>query len=186
MAQELDQLLVLEELNYDSFDGFQGVWQYDNPRLTPYEEAPGIVWKVLVNDINSFDDELTMNQNPVGVGTHEFKVYFNKAMDTSIDPQVSYGVTIPYNQKVITETGTWSEDGKIYTVNHEIRIGAADGFNRIRVQDAKDLDNWVIPVEDSRFNMLVQSAGSASAGWYATPGLGKIALTWEAPERRMK
>lgn len=171
----------LEELNYDSFDGFQGVWQYDNPRLIPYEEAPGIVWKVLVNDINSFDDELAMNQNPVGVGTHEFKVYFNKAMDTSIDPQVSYGVTIPYNQKVITETGTWSEDGKIYTVNHEIRIGAADGFNRIRVQDAKDLDNWVIPVEDSRFNMLVQSAGSASAGWYATPGLGKIALTWEAP-----
>ena len=69
----------LEELNYDSFDGFQGVWQYNNPRLTPYEEAHGIVWKVLVNDINSFDDELAMNQNPVGVGTHEFKVYFNKS-----------------------------------------------------------------------------------------------------------
>ena len=30
--------------------------------------------------------------------------------------------------------------------------------------------------------MLVQSAGSASAGWYATAGLGKIALTWEAPD----
>ena len=43
-------------------------------------------------------------------------------MDTSVDPQVSYGVTIPIHQKVITETGTWSEDGKIYTVNHEIRM----------------------------------------------------------------
>ena len=53
---------------------------------------------------------------------------------------------------------------------------------RIRVQDAQDLDYFKIPVEDSRFNFLLQSAGSASAGWYATPGLGKIALTWEAPD----
>ena len=48
-------------------------------------------------------------------------------------------------------------------------------------KSCKDLDNFKIPVEDSRFNFLLQSAGSASAGWYATPGLGKIALTWEAP-----
>ena len=49
-------------------------------------------------------------------------------------------------------------------------------------KDAQDLDYFKIPVEDSRFNFLLQSAGSASAGWYATPGLGKIALTWEAPD----
>ena len=102
-------------------------------------------------------------------------------MDTSIDPQVSYGVTAPYTQKIISEEGTWSEDGKIYTVNHDVNIGAADGINRIRVQGARDLDYFDIPVEDSRFNMLVQSAGSASTGFFATPGLGKIALEWAAP-----
>ena len=102
-------------------------------------------------------------------------------MNTSVNPQISYGVIIPYTQKTITETGTWSEDGKIYTVNHNVRVGAADGINRIRVQSAIDLDNFEIPVEDFRFNFLLQSAGSASAGWYATPGLGKIALNWEAP-----
>ena len=42
--------------------------------------------------------------------------------------------------KFNTEEGTWSEDGKIYTVNHELRLGAADGINRIRVQGAQDLD----------------------------------------------
>ena len=41
-------------------------------------------------------------------------------MDTSVNPQVSYGVTIPYNQKIISEEGTWSADGKIYTVTHEV------------------------------------------------------------------
>ena len=66
-------------------------------------------------------------------------------------------------------------------IRDSVNIGAADGFNRIRVQDAKDLDNWVIPVEDSRFNMLVQSAGSASVGWFATAGLGQVDLEWVAP-----
>jgi hypothetical protein len=103
-------------------------------------------------------------------------------MDTSVNPQISYGVTIPYNQKIISETGTWSEDGKIYTVTHDVNIGVADGISRIRVQDAQDLDYFKIPVENSRFNILVQSAGSASAGWFATPGLGKIDLEWVAPD----
>ena len=109
------------------------------------------------------------------------KFTFNRAMDTSVIHNFLW-CYYPLHQKILSETGTWSADGKIYTVTHDIRIGAADGINRIRVQDAQDLDYFKIPVEDSRFNMLVQSAGSASAGWYATPGLGKIALTWEAPD----
>ena len=167
------------------------IWDaYNNPAVSavivrdyfstiPYEGAHGIVWKVEVNGFDAQDEYALLD--PLGVGSHEFKVYFNREMDTSVNPQVSYGVTIPYIQKIISETGTWSEDGKIYTVTHDVNIGAADGINRIRVQGAMDLDNFYIPIEDSRFNMLVQSAGSASAGWLATPGLGKIALTWEAP-----
>ena len=88
-----------------------------------------MVWKVEVNGFDAQDEYALLD--PLGVGEHEFKVYFNRAMDTSVNPQVSYGVTIPYTQKIISETGTWSDDGKIYTVNHEIRIGAADGINRI-------------------------------------------------------
>ena len=102
-------------------------------------------------------------------------------MDTSVNPQVSYGIIMPYTQKIINEQGSLSEDGKIYTVNHEINIGAADGINRIRVQDAKDLDYFKIHIERSRFNMLVQSAGSASTGFFAAGGLGKIDLEWVAP-----
>ncbi len=145
----------------------------------PFEENHGIVWKVEVNGKDAQDEYDLMD--PVGVGTHEFKVYFNREMDTSVDPQISYGVTMPYTQNSISEEGTWSSDGKIYTVNHEVNIGAADGINRIRVQGAQDLDYFKIPVEDYRFNMLVQSAGSASTGFFATPGLGKIDLEWVAP-----
>jgi subtilisin family serine protease len=165
--------------DYSNNNFFIGLIDYSNARLTPFENNHGVVSKVLVNGKDAQDEYALMD--PLGVGIHEFKVYFNREMDTSVDPQISYGVTIPYNQKVITEEGAWSADGKIYTVTHDVNIGAADGINRIRVQDAQDLDYFKIPIEDSRFNMLVQSAGSASTGWYATPGLGKIALTWEAP-----
>jgi len=158
---------------------YSGLFNSDSISKTPYEEAHGIVWKVLVNGKDAQDEYELMD--PVGVGTHTFDVYFNREMDKTKPPQVSYGVREPYNQKIISEEGTWSADGKIYTVTHEVKIGTADGINRIRVQDARDLDYFDIPVEDSRFNMLVQSAGSASTGFLATAGLGEIGLEWVEP-----
>jgi hypothetical protein len=155
-----------------------GLIDYSTANLLPFERNHGVVWKVLVNGKDAQDEYALMD--PLGVGSHEFKVYFNRAMDTSVNPQVSYGVIQPYNQTIMDD-GSWSEDGKIYTVIHDINIGAADGINRIRVQDARDLDYFEIVPYDKRFNFLLQSAGSASAGWYATAGLGNIALTWEAP-----
>ena len=155
------------------------IFDWSQAVTTPYESTHGIVWKIKVNGKDAQDEYALMD--PIGVGTHEFKVYFNKAMKTTVNPQISYGVIYPYNQKIITEPGSWSADGKVYTVNHVINIGAADGISRIRVQDAQDLDYFSIPIEMSRFNMLVQSAGSASVGFFATPGLGKIKLEWESP-----
>ena len=158
---------------------FPNLLNLEQIATVPNELAHGIVWKVLVNGYDAQDEYASLDA--LGVGTHEFKVYFNRAMDTSVNPQVSYGVTIPYNQRIISEEGTWSPDGKIYTVNHEINIGAADGINRIRVQEAQDLDYFKIPVEDTRFNFVLQSAGSASTGFFAAGGLGKIDLEWIAP-----
>lgn len=175
----------IKSLNVDSFNGGQGVWQYNEEQvLEPYEEAHGMVEKVLVNGFNSFDNSSELNSHPIGVGVHEIKVYFNREMDKSVPPRISYGVRMPFTQtnvKDVDEAGSWSEDGKVYTVNHEVKIGAADGINRIRVQDAQDLDGFKIPIDATRFNMLIQSAGSASTGFAAEPGLGKISLEWDAP-----
>ena len=167
--------MVADALNNNN----NGVIDLSQIADAPSELNHAIVWKVEVNGKDAQDEYHLMD--PVGVGAHEFKVYFNRAMDTSIAPKITYGVTIPYVQKTITETGTWNSEGKIYTVTHNVGIGAADGINRIRVQDAQDLDYFKIPVEDHRFNMLIQSAGSASIGWFATPHIGKIDLEWTAP-----
>lgn len=171
----LQSKMVLDFYNSDII----GQINYDTRPSQPFAENHGVVWKVLVDGKDAQDEYDLMD--PIGIGTHKFEVYFNRPMDVTTPPQVSYGVRAPYNQKIISEAGTWSPDAKIFTVNHEVKIGVADGISRIRVQNAKDDEFVEIPKEDWRFNMLVQSAGSASVGFEAVPGLGKIALDWVAP-----
>lgn len=57
-----------------------------------------------------------------------------------------------------------------------------DGLNRISVSGAYDNDNFEIPKESMRFNVMVQAAGSMSSGFMAETGVGRVKLTWENPE----
>jgi len=143
---------------------------------SPFESAHCIVWKVLVNGKDAQDEVV----DPVGVGRQRFDVYFNRSMNKTITPQVSFGVRDPYVQQAINEDASWSNDGKIYTVFKTIKLTTGDGINRIRVAGAKETNgwDWEIPVEDRRFEFLISAAGSASAEFMATPGLGKVKMEW--------
>lgn len=147
----------------------------------PAPEAHGIVWKVVVNGYDAQDefDQLP----PLGCGTHEFKVYFNRPMDKSVTPFVAMGVRPPYTQHAITENGSWNEEGTVYTAYLTINgTTATDGLNRIYVAKAKDHEHFEIPIENIRFNVQVASAGSLSNEFMATPGLGKVDLEWNNNE----
>lgn len=56
---------------------------------------------------------------------------------------------------------------------------AIDGLNRIYVNGGQDTEYFPIPLEDKRFNVNVQAAGSLSTGFFAEAGLGRVNLTWE-------
>lgn len=157
-------------------------WLDINNRLTrPNSEAPGIVWKVEVDGYDAQDEFDSIP--PLGVGRHEFKVYFNRAMDTSITPFVAMGVRPPYTQNGIREGGFWSSDSTIYTAYFTLNgTSATDGLNRIYVANAKDNEHFEIPYENKRFNVMVQAAGSMSLGFQATAGIGKIDLEWNNQE----
>ena len=102
-------------------------------------------------------------------------------VDTTNAPKIGYGVREPWNSRMISEKGSWSSDGKIFTVSHDVNVGSSDGINRISVWGVKDLNGWIIPTEFTRFNILIQSAGSASTGFSASPGLGEVSLAWDSP-----
>ena len=147
----------------------------------PNSLAHGIVWKVVVNGYDAQDEFEQLP--PLGCGTHEFKVYFNRAMDTLVTPMVAMGVRPPYTQHAIADNGHWSADSSIYTAYLTIDgTTATDGLNRIYVANAKDDEHFEIPIENMRFNVQVSSAGSLSNEFMATPGLGKVELEWNNNE----
>lgn len=177
------------------------LWDANNPKydsavtidvaslLTrPNPLAPGIVWKVVVNDYDAQDEYEYLP--PLGVGKHKFEVYFSKPMNHEKTPMIAMGVREPYTQTAIAEDGSWRsetmENGDvidIYTAYLTIKgKDNFDGVNTIYVADAEDEEYFPIPIEDVRFHVNVQSAGAMSTGFTAEAGVGKVKLTWENPE----
>ena len=163
---------------FDIYNDY-GSTEYDlsNMLTRPNAEAHGIVWKVVVNGYDA-QDEFDMLP-PLGVGKHKVEVYFNRPMRTSVTPNVSMGVRPPYTQTPIAEDGSWSADSTVYTAYLTITgKSGCDGLNRFYVDGAKDDEGFEIPIENGRFNVNVQAAGSLSTGFMGEAGLGKVKLSW--------
>lgn len=147
----------------------------------PVKEAHGIVWKILVDGFDAQDEFELLP--PIGVGQHKCDVYFNRPMDVSIAPTISFGVRQPYTQHQVAENGSWSADSTIYTAYFTIDgKSVTDGLNTFKVYGAEDNEHFEIPEESWRFHMEVAAAGSMSTGLMAEAGLGKVTLTWETDE----
>lgn len=166
----------------DIESGWQfGRFNLSNMLTRPSAEAHGIVWKILVDGIDA-QDEFEL-QPPIGVGQHCCDVYFNRPMDVSVAPTVSFGVRSPYTQHQVAENGSWSADSTIYTAYFSIdEKTVSDGLNTFRVYGAEDNEHFEIPEESVRFHMEIAAAGSMSTGLMAEAGLGKVTLTWETDE----
>lgn len=148
-----------------------------NMKKEPVSEAHGIVWKVCVNGKDAQDEYKDLA--PLGVGKHKFEVYFNRPMNKEVSPQISFGVRDPYTQNAVAEDGSWNEDGTIYTAYKTIDGKTkSDGVNRIYVWGAEDNEYFEIPYEKTRFNVMINAAGSMATGFAAEAGLGRVNLTW--------
>lgn len=154
-----------------------GIIDLSNMPKEPIREAHGIVWKVLVNDKDAQDEFEDLA--PLGVGKHKFEVYFNRPMNKLVTPRITFGVCEPYTQHAVSEEGCWNEEGTIYTAYKTITGKTnSDGSNRINVYGAEDDEFFEIPYEKSRFNFILQAAGSMAMGFEAEAGLGRIELKW--------
>lgn len=155
-----------------------GEMNLDNMPSRPYAEPHGIVWKVVVNEKDAQDEFEDLP--PLGVGKHKFEVYFNRPMNKAVAPQISFGVRDPWTQQIVAEDGSWNTEGTVYTAWKTIDGKTkSDGLNRIYVYGAQDNEFFEIPYEKTRFNIIVQAAGSMATGFSAEAGLGKVSLTWD-------
>ena len=148
-----------------------------NMLTEPVREAHGIVWKVVVNGKDAQDEYEDLA--PLGVGKHKFEVYFNRPMNKAVAPQISFGVRDPWTQNAVAEDGCWNEDGTIYTAYKTITGKTkSDGVNRIYVWGAEDNEYFEIPYEKTRFNVMINAAGSMASGFAGEAKMGRVELTW--------
>lgn len=176
------RLDIADSYAYD-IDFGNGYAQMDlrNMLTEPIAEAHGIVWKVVVNGKDAQDEYEDLD--PLGVGKHKFEVYFNRPMNKSVAPKISFGVRDPWTQNAVNEEGEnfgWNAEGTIYTAYKTITGKTkSDGVNRIYVYGAEDDEFFEIPYEKTRFNIQINAAGSMATGFAAEANLGRVDLTWD-------
>ena len=147
----------------------------------PSPIAPGLVWKVLINGKNPYEEKI----DPIGSETVRFDVYFNRPMDTAYTPLVGFGVREPYLQHIVADSAHWSADSTVWTAYYKVGLNTGDGINTICVEQARDAKGYEIPPEKYRFKFTIQAASSESINFTATPGIGKVKLEWpsvDAPD----
>lgn len=164
-------------------DGY-AILSLDNLPKRPYSEAPAIVWKVVVDGYDAQDDFDEMP--PLGVGRHKFEVFFSRNdVDTTATPTITMGLQEPYTQTAINKDAFWSvqDSVSVYTAYLDIEgKDGYDGLNHIVVSGARGENGWTIMTENTRFNVMVQKAGSMSTGMMAEAGLGKVNLSWNTTD----
>ena len=158
-----------------------GEGDISNALNEPVKEAHGIVWKIHVDGEEILPYKQT--STPIGVGKHKFEVYYNRPMDTSINPTISFGVRQPFTQHIVTEDPTWSADSTVFTAYYTISARTmTDGVNRILVTGGRDNEHFPTIDEYTRFDIIVQATGSLATGLFAEAGLGKVTLQWHTDE----
>ena len=168
---------ILDEVDNVGW-GHVDIWKMAK---SAFINAPGCVDYIEVDGYDPQDqaDEIP----PIGVGKHEVAVGFNRAMDQSVAPTITFGVRPPYTQKTVAEDGYWYDP---YTYIAYFTIdgkSATDGMNRIRVSDYRQKNSdFEMPMEAYRYNINIQAAGSMSTGMIAMAGLGKVTLNWETDD----
>jgi len=149
-----------------------------NFRTTPCDSCPGVVWKLTIND-KEFASNSAKSEDIIELGVHKIKVWFNRVMDTTVNPSISFGQREPFNQVSFTNKGIWSTDKKSYEVSREFVLTDPNGIVNFNVSGAKDNMGMEIPYERRRFRINLQSTASKSLNFNLNPQCGKLLLTWD-------
>ena len=170
-------------LDFQEVSSFPAVDGSTNALENPKSAAHGHVWKITVDDTLNINIKDNPIHNLLGLGTHKAQVYFNRPMDISRNPFVTYGVRDPWTQNIVGDSISWSTDSTVWTGYFNItQLTASDGYNTLSVRNAYDNEGFISPIEDYRFQFRINVAGVLSTGFTAVGDTSEIRLSWEAPD----
>ncbi|HIP96038.1 MAG TPA: serine protease, partial [Anaerolineae bacterium] len=117
----------------------------------------------------------------VGAETVTFTVKFNRDMDTSVQPAVSFGPDVPETDYTIHPIeGGWV-DPRTWVGTFNVTPVTGDGYQLMRIAGparAAD-DPWLVIGDDSeRFRFEIITSGTEAMNLQATGGEGYVDLMW--------
>lgn len=117
----------------------------------------------------------------VGAGEATFTATFNRDMDATIQPLVSFGPDEPYREHLVS--GDWT-DARTWVGTYPVTPAIGDGYQYLRVTGAAAADDpWLITGNDAgRFRFEVRTAGTGAMRLEAVGGAGHVELAWTVDE----
>lgn len=114
----------------------------------------------------------------VGAEPATFTVAFNRGMDMTVQPQVSFGPAEPYTD--FSVQGNWS-DTRTWSGTFTVTPLTGDGLQIIRVAGARAADDpWLVTGDDAgRFRFEVVTSGTTAMLLQGTGGEGRVDLSWQ-------
>ena len=116
----------------------------------------------------------------VGAESVTFIVTFNRDMDTSVQPNASFGPDVPETDYTIYPIDGGWQDPRTWTGTFDVNPITGDGYQLMRVTGAVAADDpWLVTGDDvERFRFEVITSGTESMNLQATGGEGYVDLSW--------
>jgi alpha-tubulin suppressor-like RCC1 family protein len=148
--------------------------------IDPILSKPNESMYPFVYDVKYFD-ESNQETTVLSTGLMTFKLYFNRDMDTTIQPLVFFGPEYPYTDYVVS--GDWVDE-RTWVGQYNITPLTGDGLNYMRIRDAYAKDNaWLrTGDDDGRFTFDIATFGVESINLSSESLDGGVKLNWSQDE----
>jgi len=116
----------------------------------------------------------------VGAEEVTFTVTYNRDMDTTVQPQVTFGPDTPVTDYTVHPVnGGWA-DARTWLGTFNITPITGDGYQLMRIAGGRAADDpWLVCGEDSgRFRFEIITSGTEAMNLQATGGEGRVDLGW--------
>ena len=167
---------------YDYNDDFSRGKIIYQPFLTnPPETAYPFVVDVTLSTASQSGMSALNGPTPiVGAEMVTFTVTFNRDMDTTVHPSVSFGPDVPETDYTIHPVDGGWQDARTWAGTFNVTPITGDGYQLMRIAGAVAADDpWLVTGDDSeRFRFEIITSGTEAMNLQATGGEGYVDLMW--------